>query len=151
MFLAELKRIKRMICEVVFPTMAKCEPAKTVPFYYKRSRPTMILRHSYTKDSFQATTLDLFFHDANSNDPMVFELDIWCKRTNDKMESIEVDMRATYSPLDKDNIELERHESLFPDVDFLEDMEMKDIDQLALIILKKSRILVQTLRERALS
>jgi len=162
MFLTELKRIKRMICEVVFPTMTKLDPAKIIKFYHKHESPVCTIVYDKDKNEFVISTTELLshnkivqFYNAAENDPVYFSLSIWCNRTNNCSESIEVEMVAMYRfnvlKINRSTIEKSKHLSLVPDVDYLEDMEMKDIDQLAMTILKAARSFVQTLRERALS
>ena len=155
MFTKEVKRVVNMIAEAVFPTdnvdenfnghimkFGKGDVFLTIYFDRDNQRPTVC-------------TNDLFSPVYNPNDKdnrIKFILKIWGKQeAPNGMDSIEADLQACYCPPhgeESKTIILNRHESIVPDVKFIEEMYMDDMEKVATFIVKSARRLINILQQR---
>lgn len=152
MFLTELKRLETMIAEVVWPTYRADESSSHITNTFSpQDDYTYHLTYDEKKKSFVAQTGDLF--PKFRVFPVYLEISIWCNKVGpNQMESVSAVINAFWPTAGKKgndfNTHVRKEENIVPDVKFLEDMEMKDVEQIALVLLKHSRDMIRTLHER---
>ena len=142
MFLNELKRLENMIGEVVFPTEATKSDPK-VQFGNKNAE-FFVVKYDPKLSSHVAV------YDSQRGD-VRFKISIYCKRASpNDMDSIESNILVKNVFIEKRrDLQVQRHVSSVPDVQFLEDMEMSDIEQIAMKLLRNVRSMMRTVNERS--
>ena len=156
-FYTELSRLKTMIAEVVWPTdSCKMEGTDFVEFE-DSDEETFQLCYSPARNSFVAkyeTGIDTVFPITDcAHQKIDICISIWANKTGpNDMESIGALLTATYNEgsVKKSTgcTDLQRTESVVPDVKFLEDMTLQDVEQVAHYLLKCIRSMIKTLNER---
>lgn len=155
MFTTEVKRVINLIAEAVFPTDNVDENFNG--HVMKLGKGDKFLTLYYDKDTKRPTaaTNDLFSptYDPNDKDNRIkFILKVYSNRqAPNGMDSIEADLQACYCPPhgeESKTIILNRHESIVPDVKFIEEMYMDDMEKVATFIVKSARRLINILQQR---
>jgi len=159
MFLTELKRVKRMVCELLYPTTVKQELPVTIPFDFHKSKPVLTVRFNVNSQQLEVSTHDLFSHDVKiDKEPVTFRITLSKNHRIINRDSLKVHMVASMnraSIVDPSTpvtelmrtvtVKSVRKDSRAYNFDL---MAMSDIDEMAMEILKEARWTVFHLKER---
>lgn len=167
MFTKEVKRVQNMLAELLNPSAVIEEgcPGKMI-FFNSKKDSSFTLYYSQQNKCTEVSSCyvsDEFNPDDGLN-RIVLQVDLWYKKqAPTEMDSIEADVTAMYSPKpnvfmgvdfgkqvqdktvqDKIRI-IKKHLSIIPDVKFIEDMYLDDMEKTATFIVKESRVLIRRL------
>ena len=155
MFPIEVKRVIAMIAEAIHPTENVDEHFNGRVYQFGKNNRYFSLYYNKETKRPTACTNDLFSarYDLNDkNNVIKFILKIWGKReAPNGMDSVEAHMEACYCPPFGDaskTIIISKQESIVPDVKFLEEMYMDDMEKVSVFIVKSARRLINVLQQR---
>lgn len=153
MFTTEVKRVQNMLAELIHPSIVYEEgcPGKMIFFSSKKNSYFTAYVHQNHKCPAVGSMYALDDHDPDDVLATIkFSVTMWCnKKSPNGMDSIEADIIATHipphdpgKPLQKKCTDVKKHLSIVPDVKFLEDMYLDDMEKTATSIVIESRRLV---------